>query len=125
MTTILLVEDDADSADIYRTLLEHRGYEVRVATDGEMAIRLARESGVGVILMDMSIPKIDGWEATRILKADSRTAHIPIIALTAHALAEHRERARGAGCDGYLAKPIEPRLVAEEVLRYVEPRAKS
>lgn len=120
MATILLVEDNADNRDIYRTVLEHFGYDVIEAHDGEMGIRLARERGPDLILMDISIPKIDGWEATRILKADPETAGIPVIALTAHALTSDRERAKEIGCDGYLAKPVEPRRVLEEVRRHLQ-----
>jgi two-component system cell cycle response regulator DivK len=120
MATILLVEDNADNRDIYRTVLEHFGYEVVEAIDGEMGIRLAQERRPDLILMDISVPKIDGWEATRILKADSDTSHIPIVALTAHALTSDQERAREIGCDGYLAKPVEPRRVVEEVQRHLE-----
>ncbi len=120
MATILLVEDNADNRDIYRTVLEHFGYDVVEAYDGEMGIRLAQERRPDLILMDISIPKIDGWEATKILKADPETAGIPIIALTAHALTTDRERAREIGCDGYLAKPVEPRRVVEEVQRHLQ-----
>lgn len=119
MATILLVEDNADNRDIYRTVLEHFGYEVLEAHDGEVGIRIARERHLDLILMDISIPKIDGWEATRILKSDPRTSSIPIIALTAHALNSDRERAEEIGCDGYLAKPVEPRRVLEEVQQHL------
>ncbi|MEX2572574.1 MAG: response regulator [Gemmatimonadota bacterium] len=115
--TILLVEDNVDNAAIYRTILEHFGYAVLVATDGEMGITMARQQSPDLILMDISIPKIDGWEATKILKSSEETSHIPVIALTAHALATDRARAEAAGCDGYLAKPVEPRRVVEEVER--------
>lgn len=120
MATILLVEDNADNRDIYRTVLEHFGYDVVEAHDGEVGIRLARERRPDLILMDISIPKIDGWEATRILKGDPETAGIPVIALTAHALTSDRERAKEIGCDGYLAKPVEPRRVLEEVQRHLQ-----
>jgi CheY-like chemotaxis protein len=85
------------------------------AGDGEQAIEMAREHQPGLILMDVSIPKIDGWEATRRLKADPLTAHIPVIALTAHALASDREKAAAAGCDGYIPKPAQPQEVLQEV----------
>jgi CheY-like chemotaxis protein len=119
--TILLVEDNLDNRTIYRTILEHRGYNVLEAEDGEMGIRMARELSPALILMDISIPKVDGWEATRILKADPQTAGIPVIALTAHAMAQDREKAEEVGCDGYLAKPVEPRRVVEEVQRFLGP----
>jgi CheY-like chemotaxis protein len=117
MPTVLLVEDNEDNRNIYRIILEHAGYRVVEAEDGEEGIRLARELGPDLILMDISIPKIDGWEATRILKADERTRSIPVIALTAHAMVSDRARAQEVGCDGYLAKPVEPRRVMEEVQR--------
>ena len=114
---ILLVEDNEDNRIIYRLTLIHFGYEVIEATDGETGIQLATEILPDLILMDVSIPGIDGWEATKILKADPRTAHLPIIALTAHALARDRDRSIEVGCDAYLAKPVEPRRVLEEIER--------
>lgn len=115
--TVLLVEDNPDNRGIYRTILEHNGIEVVEAEDGENGIRLAREQLPDLILMDVSIPGIDGWEATRILKGDEKTSGIPIIALTAHALPSDRERAAEAGCDGYIPKPALPRAVLREVER--------
>jgi len=117
--TVLLVEDNEDNRTVYRTILEHYGYRVVEARNGEDGIRLAREESPDVILMDISIPIIDGWEATRILKAGDGTSHIPIIALTAHALATDRAKATEVGCDGYLAKPCEPRRVVAEVEKFV------
>ena len=117
---ILLIEDHEDNRNIYRTILEHSGFRVLVAVDGREGIRLAQEGCPALILMDISIPHVDGWEATRILKADPATATIPIIALTAHALPEDRERAQAVGCDGYLAKPVEPRRVIEEVRKFLK-----
>ena len=119
--TVLLVEDNEDNLVVYRTILDHVGYNVLEARDGEEGVSRARQEHPDLILMDISIPKIDGWEATRRLKADRATRDIPIIALTAHALEEDRERAIAAGCDGYLAKPVEPRRVVEEVQRFVGP----
>jgi CheY-like chemotaxis protein len=116
---ILLIEDHEDNRNIYRTILEHFGFRVEVAQDGREGLRLAREAGPDLILMDISIPHIDGWEVTRLLKGDESTAGIPIVALTAHALPEDRERAREVGCDGYLTKPVEPTRVIEEVRRYL------
>ncbi|HEX7119790.1 MAG TPA: response regulator [Longimicrobiales bacterium] len=118
---ILIVEDNEDNLMVYRTILEHVGYGVLEARDGEEGIARASESHPDLILMDISIPKIDGWEATRRLKEAEGTRDIPIIALTAHALEEDREKALSVGCDGYLAKPVEPRRVVEEVERYVGP----
>ncbi|HEV2132489.1 MAG TPA: response regulator [Longimicrobiaceae bacterium] len=117
--TILLVEDNEDNRTVYRTILEHFGYEVIEARNGEDGIRMAREELPDLILMDISIPVIDGWEATRILKAEEKTSGIPIIALTAHALATDRAKAEEIGCDGYLAKPCEPRRVVAEVEKFI------
>ncbi len=119
--TVLLVEDNEDNLVVYRTILEHVGYRVVEARDGEEGVLRARQERPDLILMDISIPKIDGWEATQRLKSDSETDSIPIIALTAHALEEDRQKALQAGCDGYLAKPVEPRRVVQEVERFVGP----
>jgi CheY-like chemotaxis protein len=115
---VLLVEDNEDNRIIYSTVLVHLGYEVVEAQDGLEAIALARSTRPDVILMDISIPHIDGWEATRILRQDPETQNIPIIALTAHALADDREKAVKLGFSSYLAKPVEPRLVVAEVRRW-------
>jgi CheY-like chemotaxis protein len=120
LSTVLLVEDNEDNRTIYTTILRHVGHEVIEASNGEDGIRLALERQPNVILMDVAMPGIDGWEATRRLKGDPQTARIPVIALTAHAMAEDRQRAVDAGCEGYLAKPIEPRRVVEEVARMLE-----
>ena len=117
--TVLLVEDNEDNRIIYSTVLRHVGYEVVEAEDGVQAIALARSALPDLILMDISIPGIDGWEATRILRGDATTKDIPIIALTAHALSDDRERALKVGFSAYLAKPIEPRAVVAEVRRWI------
>ena len=119
--TILLVEDNEDNRRIYSTILSHSGYRVLEAVDGEAGIALAIAETPDLILMDVSIPKINGWDATRQLKANPATTAIPIIALTAHALASDREKATDVGCDGYIAKPAEPRFVLAEVARRVGP----
>src|SRR5580765_4282575 len=108
---VLLVEDNEDNRIVYSTILKHFGYEVTEALNGEEGIAKARSEKPDLILMDISIPIIDGWEATQVLKHDPGTRDIPIIALTAHALASDREKAMEVGCDGYLAKPCEPRGV--------------
>lgn len=123
--TVLLVEDNEDNLVVYRTILEHVGYHVLEARDGEEGVIRARRDHPDLILMDISIPKLDGWAATRKLKADAATRAIPIVALTAHALDEDRQRAIEVGCDGYLAKPIEPRRVVQEVERFVGPPVKA
>jgi len=117
--TLLLVEDNEDNRIIYTTVLRHLGYEVFEAQDGVEAVELARTVQPDLILMDISIPRLDGWEATRILRGDPRTSAIPIIALTAHALADDRERASEVGFSAYLAKPIEPRVVVAEIRRWI------
>lgn len=118
-TSVLLVEDNEDNLVIYSTILRHSGFKVLEARDGQAGIDTARKEHPGLILMDVSIPIIDGWEATRQLKADPDTASIPIIALTAHALASDQQKAAEAGCDGYIAKPAEPRVVLAAVQRYL------
>ena len=113
MKTILLVEDDLDSRTIYRMILEVRGYKVLQAEDGKTAVRLARAFRPDLILMDMEIPEIDGWEATRLLKADPRTASIPVIAVSAYAQARDEARSKEVGCTCPLAKPIGPAQLVE------------
>ena len=116
MTTILIVEDNEMNSDMLSRRLKTRGYEVLVAVDGEMGIELARTKAPDLILMDMSLPLVDGWEATRRLKADNVLKRIPVIALTAHAMGTDREKAMEAGCDDYDTKPIElTRLLAKMV----------
>lgn len=115
--TVLIVEDNEDNRIIYRTFLEHHGYVVLEASDGEAGVQSVREHRPDIVLMDISMPVLDGYEATRILKADPATASIPVVALTAHAMAEDRRLAAEAGCDSYLAKPAEPRQVLAEVER--------
>lgn len=117
--TILLVEDNEDNRAVYTTILRFYGYDVIEATSAEEGIEVARRVHPALILMDIGLPGIDGWEATRRLKLDPATRSIPVVALTAHALAEHRAESFAAGCDGYLAKPIEPRDVLAEVRRYL------
>jgi CheY-like chemotaxis protein len=109
---ILIVEDNEMNRDMLSRRLARRGYEVIVAVDGAEGLARARDERPALILMDMSLPVIDGWEATRRLKADAETAAIPIIALTAHAMTSDRDKALEAGCDGYETKPVElPRLL--------------
>lgn len=117
--TVLIVEDNRDNRSIYRTILEYFGYAVLEAVNGEAGVSMTREHLPDLVLMDISIPIIDGLQATRILKSDPTTAAIPIVAPTAHAMAEDRLRAAEAGCDAYLSKPAEPRHVAAEVARMI------
>jgi two-component system cell cycle response regulator DivK len=107
MAKILLVEDNEMNRDMLARRLERRGYQVVIAIDGEQGVRLAQEESPDLILMDMSLPVLDGWEATRRLRALPVTQAIPIIALTAHAMAGDREQALQAGCNDYDSKPIE------------------
>ncbi|MDX6749667.1 response regulator [Geminicoccaceae bacterium 1502E] len=106
MPRILIVEDNELNRDMLSRRLERRGYEVLCASDGEAGVEAARSLSPDLVLMDMSLPVIDGWEATRRLKDDPATRAIPIIALTAHAMAGDREKALAAGCDEYDTKPI-------------------
>lgn len=106
MPKILLVEDNEFNRDMLSRRLKRRGYDIIGAPDGEQAVRLANEVIPDLILMDINLPGMDGWEATRRIKAHSATASIPIIALTAHAMSGDRERTIGAGCDEYETKPV-------------------
>ena len=107
MSRILLVEDNEMNADMLSRRLARRGYEVSLAGDGEEGLRMVRSDPPDVVLMDMSLPVMTGWQATRALKDDPATRHIPVIALTAHAMAEDRQRALEAGCDDYDTKPVD------------------
>ncbi len=112
MPKILLVEDNEMNRDMLSRRLLRHGFEVSLAQDGARAVAIAAEEHPDLVLMDMSLPVLDGWEATRRLKADPATRGIPVIALTAHAMAADREKALGAGCDDYDTKPIDlPRLL--------------
>jgi CheY-like chemotaxis protein len=114
MAKILLVEDNEMNRDMLSRRLERKGYSVALAIDGAEGLRQARADRPDLILMDMSLPVIDGWEATRQLKADQTTKDIPVIALTAHAMASDEQKAREAGCDDFDTKPIElPRLLTK------------
>jgi two-component system, cell cycle response regulator DivK len=112
MSKILLVEDNEMNRDMLSRRLMRKGYEVVMALDGQQAIQMAASEKPDLILMDMSLPVIDGWEATRQIKSEAATRRIPVIALTAHAMSGDREKALEAGCDDYDAKPIDlPRLL--------------
>ena len=107
MIKILLVEDNEMNRDMLSRRLQRKGYQVAIAVDGQQGIEMAQADPPALILMDMSLPVLDGWEATRRLKADDRTKHIPILALTAHAMHGDEQKAKEAGCDDYDVKPIE------------------
>ena len=114
MPRLLIVEDNELNRDMLSRRLARRGYEVVLAFDGAHGVEMARDAEPDLILMDMSLPVVDGWEATRLLKSDPALRHIPIIALTAHAMANDRDHALAAGCDDYDTKPIElSRLLAK------------
>jgi len=104
---ILIVEDNEMNSDMLSRRLRRKGYEVAVAADGEAGVRKAQQIRPQLILMDLSLPIIDGWTATRQLRSDPRTSQIPVIALTAHAISGDREKALEAGCDDYDTKPVE------------------
>ena len=114
MARLLLVEDNDMNRDMLSRRLQRKGFEVEIAVDGQQGIESARRRPPELILMDMSLPVVDGWEATRRLKADPLTAAIPVIALTAHAMSDDHQKALDAGCDDYDTKPIElPRLLGK------------
>lgn len=107
MPHLMLVEDNEDNRDMLSRRLQRRGFTVSIAIDGAQGVQQTRESQPDLVLMDMSLPVLDGWEATRQLKADAKTSHIPVIALTAHAMSQDREVALQAGCDDYDTKPVD------------------
>ncbi len=114
MSKVLLVEDNEMNRDMLSRRLERKGFDVVYAQDGCIAVNLANSEQPELILMDMSLPVMDGWEATRRIKADPGTKNIPIIALTAHAMAGDREKAMNAGCEDYDTKPVDfPRLLGK------------
>ena len=113
MCRILLVEDNELNRDMLRRRLSHRGYDVILAVNGRQGIETARSAKPDLVLMDLSLPEIDGWQAARILKSDEATRNIPVVALTAHAMLGDHEKALEAGCDDYATKPIDlPVLIA-------------
>jgi CheY-like chemotaxis protein len=118
--TVMLVEDNPHNRKIFSGMLAHAGFRVIEAEDGYQALEKVKTEKPDLILMDLSIPGVDGWEVTRRLKSLEHSKSIPIIALTAHAMRGDEERAIQAGCDGYLAKPISPKKVVEEVKRYLK-----
>jgi len=123
MTTVLIVEDNELNRDMLSRRLVKRGYHVILALDGAQGVESARSALPHLILMDMSLPVLDGWEATRQLKAAPETRDIPIIALTAHAMAGDEQRARAAGCDDFDTKPVELTRLLEKMARLLHRRA--
>jgi len=118
--TILIVEDNPLNRKLVETVLKPHGYRLLVSVDGEEAIKVATHEGPDLVLMDMQLPKIDGYKATQILKSQPETAHIPIVAMTAYAMAEEREKAQAAGCDGYITKPINTRAFPGQVRAHLD-----
>jgi len=117
---ILVVDDYQDAREMYAEYLQYSGFRVAEARNGNEAVAQARSLKPDLILMDLSLPGMDGWEATRVLKADEETRHIPIVALTGHALAGASEGARKAGCDSFVTKPCLPDDLVVEVRRMLE-----
>ena len=123
MKKILLVEDDEMNRDMLSRRLIKRGYDITIAVDGEQGVAMARSGMPDLILMDMSLPGIDGWTATRQLKEDPETSGIPIIVLTAHAMAADREKAFEAGCDDFDTKPVEFERLLRKISALLSPGA--
>ena len=122
MYTILLVEDNEMNRDMLSRRLARRGYDVVIALDGAEGVRMAREARPDLILMDMSLPVLDGWEATRRIKADAETAALPVIALTAHAMSDDEAEARAAGCDDFDTKPVDLERLLAKIERWLPSR---
>ena len=125
---VLFVEDDRDTLDLYVLVFQREGFDVVTADDGAAAIQQAAEYLPDVIVMDLALPQTDGWDATRQIKLDPRTAHIPVVACTAHAYATHLSRATEAGCDVVLTKPCAPEDIIREIRKVLHdkpvPRAR-
>jgi CheY-like chemotaxis protein len=117
---VLVVEDYQDAREMYAAYLQFSGFEVAEAANGIEAIEKTHELLPDIVLMDLALPRMDGWEATRRLKNDERTRHIPIVALTGHALAGHAEGARDAGCDAFVTKPCLPDALVAEIKRLLD-----
>ena len=116
---ILVVEDTEDNRQILRDLLTSAGFELIEATDGESGVGLAATQRPDLILTDVQLPVLDGYEAARRIRADSELAHIPIIAVTSYALSGDEAKARAAGCDGYVAKPFSPRMLLAKIREFL------
>jgi CheY-like chemotaxis protein len=119
MITVLLIEDNEMNRDMLSRRLERKGYRIVTAEDGRQGVELAGQIKPDIILMDLSLPVLDGWEATRILKGSARTGHIPVIALTAHAMKSDEEKAYQAGCDDFDTKPVVLDRLLEKMRRFV------
>jgi two-component system, cell cycle response regulator DivK len=117
---ILVVDDNLDAREMYAMYLEYEGFRVLEAQNGHEAVEKARADRPSLVLMDASMPRLDGWDAVKILKADPKTSGIPVLMLTGHAYDEHRVRAAAVGADGFLAKPVLPDHLAREVRRVLQ-----
>jgi CheY-like chemotaxis protein len=120
---VLVVEDYQDAREMYAAYLQFSGYDVAEAGNGVEAIEKTQALMPDIVLMDLALPRMDGWEATRRLKSDPRTRHIPVVALTGHALAGHAEGAREAGCDAFVTKPCLPDALVAEIKRLLDQQA--
>ena len=120
MAKLLYVEDNEDNIYMLQSRLERRGFSVVVATDGEQAVEMALAERPSLIIMDLSLPKVDGWEATRRLKANEHTRQIPVVALSAHAMVGDRESALDAGCDDFDTKPVEFQRLLDKIDNLLE-----
>jgi CheY-like chemotaxis protein len=125
MAKVLLVEDNEMNRDILFRRLSRRGYVVVFAVNGQQGVEMARSEEPDIILMDMSLPVMDGWEATRRVKSDNATRNVPVIGLTAHAMSGDQEKALAAGCDDYDTKPVELDRLIEKIERLLSQRQKS
>ncbi|HED18687.1 MAG TPA: response regulator [Gammaproteobacteria bacterium] len=125
MSKILLVEDNEMNRDMLSRRLERKGFEVVIAVDGQAGVDMAASTNPDIILMDLSLPVIDGWEATRRIKADTATRAIPVIALTAHAMTGDEQKAREAGCDDYDTKPVNFKRLLEKIGNFLGDDASS
>lgn len=118
--TILVVEDSKLNRQLLETVLKPHGYHLLIAKTGRQAIEIATRERPDLILMDMKLPKINGYDAVKVLKSRPETAKIPIVALTAHAIGGGRQRAMAAGCEGYIAKPIDTRAFPRQVRQFID-----
>lgn len=125
MAKILLVEDNEMNREMLRRRLARRGHQVVTAADGREGLQMAHSEAPDLILMDLSLPVMDGWEATRKIRGGKKTGAIPIVALTAHAMAGDRERALESGCNDYLTKPVDMDQLAETIQRILPPTEKA
>ena len=120
MTRILYVEDNEDNIYMLKRWLKRKGFDVSIAEDGQTGVEMAKSEKPDLILMDLNLPIMDGWQATSVLKTDSETKHIPIIALSAHAMTEHKKRALDSGADDYDTKPVDVDRLLSKMNRYLD-----